>query len=185
MEYVNTKEAMKILGLCKKTLQRYADDGKIDHIRSAGNQRRYNVKKFLQDHSHATKKKICYCRVSSYDQSDDLKTQVEYLKTKYPNHDIITDIGSGINFHRKGLKQILDLAIKNELAEIVVTYRDRLCRIGYELIEYILNEYSQAKIVIENEREKKIGEEITEDLIEIITVYSSKLYGSRSHKNKK
>ena len=102
--------------------------------------------------------------------------------TKYPDHELIKDIGSGINFKRNGLRKIIDLAVKNELDEVVVTYQDRLCRIGYNLIEFILKQYSGARIIIENSNYRSPQQEITEDLIEIITVYSSRLYGSRSNK---
>ena len=84
------------------------------------------------------KLKICYCRVSSYDQKEDLSRQIKFLKKKYPKHQVITDIGSGINFKRKGLLKLLNLAIENKLDEVVITYKDRLCRIGYDLIEHIL-----------------------------------------------
>jgi predicted site-specific integrase-resolvase len=74
------------------------------------------------------------------------------------------------------------MAIANKLNKVVITYKDRLCRIGYELIEFLLKDYSNAKIIIENTEEKNINEEITQDLIEIITMYSSKLHGRRSNK---
>lgn len=119
----------------------------------------------------------------SSDQKKDLDEQINFLSSKYPEYEIIADIGSGINFKRKGLQKIIELAINNELEEVVVTYKDRLCRIGYDLIEFMLEKYSKTKITIVNDEFKLPQEEITEDLIEIITVYSSKLYGSRSHKN--
>lgn len=121
--------------------------------------------------------------MSTYEQKKDLNTQALYLSKNYPEHEIIKDIGSGINFKRKGLLRIIDLSINNELDELVITYKDRLCRIGYELIEFILKKYSNTNIIVENTTEKTSSQEITDDLIEIITVYSSKLYGSRSHKN--
>ena len=186
--YVSTKEAMEVLGVCKKTLHGYDKKGKIDVLRTDGGWRRYNIKKYLKDNNiihekyNTIKKNIIYCRVSSHDRKDDLERQVNYLLSKYPNYEVIKDIGSGINFKRKGLKKIIDYGIKNELNELVLTYKDRLCRIGYELIEHILKEYSQTNIIFENTDFKTPTEEITEDLIEIITVYSSKLYGKRSNK---
>lgn len=179
--YVSSKEACKALGICRKTLHKYDANNLIDTIRTKGGWRKYNVSKYLKL-NNLQKRKVCYCRVSSNDQRNDLTRQVELLKEKYPSHEIITDIGSGINFKRKGLKKLIDLAIKNELDEVVITFKDRLCRIGFELVEYILTEYSSAKIIIENLEDKPISQEITEDLIEIITVYSSKIYGSRSNK---
>ena len=97
---------------------------------------------------------------------------------------MLYDIGSGINFNRPNLKKIINYGIKNELEELVISYKDRLCRIGFELIENILLEYSNTNIIIENEDDKSPEEELTGDLIEIITVFSSKLYGIRSYKSK-
>jgi predicted site-specific integrase-resolvase len=182
-KYTTSKVARAKLGVCNKTLRSWALNGKVDFILTEGKNRRYNVDKYLKEHNLTTKKKICYARVSSHDQKKDLDEQINFLSSKYPEYEIIADIGSGINFKRKGLQKIIELAINNELEEVVVTYKDRLCRIGYDLIEFMLEKYSKTKITIVNDEFKLPQEEITEDLIEIITVYSSKLYGSRSHKN--
>ena len=182
-EYISSRETCARLGLCRKTLQNYAKAGKIDFITTDGGWRKYNLKKFLKDNGHADKVKVCYCRVSSHDQKEDLNRQIKTLADKYPTHEIIHDIGSGINFKRKGLQKLIDMAINGKLEELVLSYRDRLCRIGYDLLEFIFTHYSNTNIVVENNKEKNFNEEITNDLLEIITVYSSKLYGSRSHKN--
>lgn len=187
-DYVDTKTAKKILGVCTKTLQTYDKEDKIEVLRTEGGRRRYNVKKFLKDNnieiSKKFKKNIIYCRVSSHDRKDDLQRQVDFLKEKYKDNydEIITDIGSGINFKRKGLQKIIDYAIKDELNNVYVTYRDRLCRIGYDMIEYMLEKYSKANIIIYNKENKSANEEITNDLIEIITVYSSKIHGKRNNR---
>lgn len=182
--YYPSKVTAKRIGVCAKTLREWADKGKIKIKRTAGRQRRYDLEGYLQENNLKYRTKVCYCRVSSYDQKEDLQNQIDYLSSKYPQHTIVSDIGSGINFKRKGLKKIIDLAIKNELEELIITYKDRLCRIGYELIEHILTEYSSTKIIVENEEFKAPQQEITEDLIEIITVYSSRLYGSRTLKKR-
>lgn len=186
LEFVNMKDAERMLGLSKSTLRNYEKEGKIETIRTETGWRKFNVKKYLLDNNIEVKKEVkknfIYCRVSSYDRKEDLARQVEFLQSKYPLYEVITDIGSGINFKRKGLKKLIKLAISNELNEVVITFKDRLCRIGYELIEFIFKDYSNAKIIIENTEEKNINEEITQDLIEIITVYSSKLHGRRSNK---
>jgi len=185
-EFLNMKDARKILGLSMSTLRTYEKEGKIETIRTDAGWRKFNVKKYLLDNNieveEKPKKNFIYCRVSSYDRKEDLQRQVKFLQDKYPSYEIITDIGSGINFKRGGLKKLIKYAISNELNNVVVTYKDRLCRIGYDLIEYIFKDYSDAKIIIENKNEKNINEEITQDLIEIITVYSSKLHGRRSNK---
>jgi putative resolvase len=182
-KYTTSKVARAKLGVCNKTLRSWALNGKVDFILTEGNNRRYNVDKYLKEHNLLTKKKICYARVSSHDQKKDLEEQTNFLSSKYPDYEIITDVGSGINFKRKGLQKLIELAINNELEEVVITYKDRLCRIGYDLIEFMFEKYSKTKITIVNDTFKMPEKEITEDLIEIITVYSSKIYGSRSHKN--
>ena len=184
-KYYSSKETCLILGVCRKTLINWANTCKIDFIRTVGGWRKYNIDKFLITNDNLNNKpkiKVCYCRVSTYEQKSDLVRQVDYLKEKYPEHEIITDVGSGINFKRKGFLKLLSYAIENKLNEVVISYKDRLCRIGYDLVEYIIKNYSNAKIIIENNETKLPAQEITEDLIEIITVYSSKLYGTRNYK---
>jgi len=146
----------------------------------------YNLNKFLKNEGvvvQKEKKNICYCRVSSRKQSGDLERQIKYMKEKYPNHEIISDIGSGLNFERKGLQKLMELGIKGEINEIRLTYKDRLARIGYELIEWIIKKYSSGKIIIENkEEEKTVGEEMTKDLLSIMNIYVAKVNGLRSYK---
>ena len=176
-----------------QTLRNWDREGKIKTTRSPGGKRFYDVKSFLEETDKQEKienekdekderKKICYCRVSSYSQKEELTHQADYMKLKYPEHEILTDIGSGINFNRGNLKKIINLGIKNNLEELVIAYKDRLSRIGYDLIEYILKEYSNTKIIIEKDEDKSPEKELTDDLLEIITVFSSRLYGMRSYK---
>jgi excisionase family DNA binding protein len=195
--YYTPKEASEKLGVHWQTLKNWEKQGKIKAIRSPGGKRYYDINNFIKDIEHKDidenikdkveikKKKICYCRVSSYSQKKELENQKKYLKNKYPNHEILYDIGSGINFNRYNLKKIINYGINNQLEELVISYKDRLCRIGYELIENILIEYSNTKIIIEKDDIKSPEKELTDDLIEIITVFSSKLYGMRSYKLKK
>jgi putative resolvase len=180
--YYSTKEAKEKLGVCSKTLRNWANAGKINVTRTEGGWRKYDLDKYFKENDLLEKVKVCYCRVSSHDQKHDLDRQIEYIKNKYPKHIIISDIGSGINFKRKGLLRIIDLAIENKLSELVISYKDRLCRIGFELIEHLLIKYSKTNIIIENTEFKSPEQGITDDLIEIITVYSSKIYGKRSYK---
>jgi hypothetical protein len=104
--------------------------------------------------NHPCPRRVCERRTfEQLCQKDELVHQVDYMKLKYPKHEILTDIGSGINF-RGNLKKIIDYAINNKLEELVIAYKDRLCRIGYDLIEYILKEYSNTKIIIEKDEDK-------------------------------
>ena len=130
------------------------------------------------------KRNICYCRVSSESQKDDLENQIKYMKDKYPTFEILSDIGSGINFKRKNLKVIINLGLSNELGTLAIAYKDRLCRIAYDLIADLLIENSETKIIIENKSNNSFEQELVDDMIQIVTVFSSRLYGMRNYKNR-
>ncbi len=144
----------------------------------------YNLGKYLDDNKLSidnNKRNICYCRVSSQKQSEDLKRQVDVMKEKYPNHEIITDIGSGLNLKREGLKKILELGISGEIQEVVITYKDRLARFGYDLIEMLLEKYSEAKIIVMNKNVNETQEEeLVRDILSIMNVYVAKINGMRN-----
>ena len=103
------------------------------------------------------------------------------MKEKYPDYEIISDVGSGINFKRKGLKKIIDYGIQGKLENLAVAYKDRLCRIGFDLVETILTEYSNTNIIIENDVASSPEEDVVKDLIQIITVFSARIHGLRSY----
>ena len=131
------------------------------------------------------KRNICYCRVSTSSQKEDLERQIEYFRCKYPDYEIIKDIGSGLNFKRKGFNTILDTAFKGDIGEVVVTHKDRLCRFGFELVLRII-ESTNGKILVLDKEETSPEKELVNDILSIITVFSSRLYGFRSNsiKNK-
>ena len=130
---------------------------------------------------------IGYCRVSTRQQKDDLDTQVtnvkSYMLSKGYQFDVITDIGSGINYSKKGLLRLLELINNREIERVVVLYKDRLIRFGFELLEYLCQLNSVELIVIDHS-EKSKEEELTKDLIQVITVFANRLYGSRSKRTK-
>ena len=134
------------------------------------------------------KKTIGYCRVSSHKQKDDLERQIENVKTymyaKGYQFEIITDIGSGINYNKKGLNQLIDMITNSEVDKIVVLYKDILIRFGYELIENLCNKYGTIIEIIDN-TEKSEEQELVEDLIQIVKVFSCRLQGKRANKAKK
>jgi len=198
-EYKSKKEVLKILGISPTTLLTLAEKNKIEFIKTLGGHRKYNIKKYLNDNKIKTdmdvknekeeekilkdKISICYVRVSTAGQKDDLVRQKEYMKEKYPNHLIIEDIGSGINFNRKGFRKIIKLGIEGKIKELVVAYKDRLTRFGYSLIEDLIKEYSNGSIVIETNKEEKDKEnEIVEDVLNILNVYTAKINGMRKYK---
>jgi len=134
------------------------------------------------------RKVIGYCRVSSNKQKDDLERQIENVKTYmiakgYQFH-VITDIGNGINYNKKGLNQLIDMITNCEVEKIVILYKDRLIRFGFEIIENLCNKYGTTIEIIDN-TEKNEEQELVEDLIQIITVFSCRLQGKRANKAKK
>ena len=184
VKYIKPKEASEIIGVNLATLRRMSERNEIKHIRTDTGRYLFDVSSFLKrgNPEVSKRKKVCYARVSSRGQKSDLQDQIEFLKTKYPDTEIIYDYGSGLNFHRKGLEKIMDLAHKGELEEVVITYKDRLCRFGFELIEYVLKTQSNAKIVVLNQNSTSKESEIASDLLSIINVFSVRMHGLRKYK---
>ena len=185
VEYVNTKKACHLYQVSAGTLRRWDKEGRIDTIRTPSNLRLYSTKKFDDAIKRTTgthqKQKICYCRVSSYHQKNGLKRQISFMQSKFPQHTIIQDIGSGINWKRTGLKTILEQAMSNKLQEVVVAHRDRLCRFAFELLHWILEE-NGVKLVVLNEAIQSSEQELAEDLLSIIHVFSCRQMGKRRYK---
>ncbi len=198
--YVSGKKAQEILGVHVQTLYNWERAGKLETIRTASNQRRYNVSKYLAtygkgDYSSDDEKdetedddnklNICYVRVSTLGQKDDLERQKKYMKKKYPKYRLIEDIGSGINFNRRGLRKIIKYAIAGRINKVVVANKDRLTRFGFELIEDLVKEYSNGKIILDDNidsKKKDAKEELVEDVLQILNVYTAKMNGLRKYK---
>lgn len=200
--YVGGKEASKILGVHQRTLYQWEEKGKIDTIRTPGGKRMYNVKKFLKEKECKEEPKclknlkkldemkgklnISYARVSTINQKNDLERQKKMLMKKYPNNILIEDIGSGINFNKRGLKKIIHLAIRGRINKLVIAYKDRLMRIGYELIEELIKVYSKGEIIILNKKDDMEPEDqLAYDVLQIMNVFVAKMNGMRKYKNKK
>ncbi len=186
----------KELDVHSQTLRKLCRSGKITSHKTSGGHRRFDInevkKELLNINSYINKDKnkktILYARVSSNGQKKDLEYQKEklelYAVAKGYTFEVIEDIGSGLNYNKKGLKKLINLIENDKVDKVVVNYKDRLIRFGYELIEMICNNHN-CEIEIINETESKTFEnELVEDLISLVTVFSAKLYGSRSHKNK-
>ncbi|BCS83716.1 putative resolvase [Cotonvirus japonicus] len=189
-KYLGGKQASELLGVHQRTLYQWEEKGWIKTIRTKGGKRLYDVGNYLANKNKESqdnnKISVCYVRVSSLSQKDDLERQIKYMQKKYPSHTIIKDISSGINLNRKGLNKILDLAIEGKLCEVVVAHKDRLARFGYELIERIIEKYSKGKIVIINKKEnKEPQEELIEDVMDVMNVFIARRYGMRKYKLKK
>lgn len=181
----------KILGVTPQTLRNWDRLGKLKPHHTASNGHRYYSQEQLDQITDTQREKritIGYCRVSSYKQKDDLNRQCEnmrtYLLARGKPFKIIQDIGSGINYHNKGLIELIELINNNRVDKVVILYKDRLLRFGAELIEKFASLHN-CEIEIIDHAEKTEQQELVEDLIQIITVFSCKLQGKRAHKAKK
>ena len=181
MELLPSKAAARTLGVHQNTLRRWADQGKIEYIRIPSGHRRYNVASYIGNST--AHRVICYCRVSSYKQKDDLQRQVDFMRARYSGADIVTDIGSGINYKRKGFKAILESAIDGNKLTVVVAHKDRLCRFGFDLIEWIINR-AGGQVVVLQQDDLSPESELTKDLLTILHVFSGRMHGLRSYKDK-
>lgn len=186
------REAAELLGVATSTLRRWETENKIKSIRTKGGHRRYTIEELSKIKEIKPKNKrvtIGYCRVSSSDQKEDLKRQIEnvsqYCVAKGYSFRIIEDLGSGLNYQKKGLKELIQLIQSNQVERIVVNYRDRFIRFGMELLEQICDFHGTEIEVINHTEDKTYEQELVEDMLSIITVFSSRLYGSRSRKQKK
>jgi putative resolvase len=186
-KYVGGKQASEILGVHQRTLYQWETKGWINTMRTNGGKRLYDVGTYLaereEEKEELDKVNICYVRVSSKSQEDDLERQIKYMKERYPENMIIKDIGSGINMRRRGLNKIIDMAIEGKIKELIIAHKDRLARFGYDMIERIIKRYSGGEIIVINEtKEKERKEEIVEDILQIMNVYVAKMNGMRKYK---
>lgn len=192
MKYYSAKTVTQILGVTAQTLRNWDKEGKLKPSYVKSNGYRYYSEDSILSYTQERKTKknlniIGYARVSSKKQSDDLERQVNNLKTyldsKYTDYEIITDIGSGINYTNPGLKKLIEKINKKEVDVIVVLYKDRLLRFGFELVEYFA-ELNNVKIEVLDKIDKNQDQELVEDLVQIVTVLSGKLQGKRKRKAK-
>jgi excisionase family DNA binding protein len=189
---LSIKEASEFLGVSTDTLRRWEKSGKLKSLRTTGGHRRYEQKELIKMKSFdstAKKMTIAYCRVSSFDQKDDLQRQIEnvsnYCIANGYKFKVISDLGSGLNYNKKGLKELIELICSNSIERIVINYKDRLIRFGFEMIEHLCSIYNVEIEIINMTNDKTYEEELVDDVLSVITVFSARLYGSRSHKSKK
>lgn len=187
-------EAAEALGVSAQTLRRWEREGRLlPDERTAGGRRRYDLARLkpekFRSQAEAVRKTIAYARVSSHDQKDDLERQKQVLELYCARQgwtfEVIADLGSGMNYHKKGLKKLLEAIIEGQVGRLVITHKDRLLRFGAELV-FAICEAKNVEVVILNQGEDTTFEEdLAKDVLEIITVFSARLYGSRSRKNQK
>jgi putative resolvase len=177
--YVPPRIAVQRLGVCAKTLERWEKEGKIKAYRTPSGQRRYDCDSVVA--LSPAKPTVLYARVSSRSQKNDLNRQVEFLVTRYPGCEIIQDIGSGLNFKRKGLIALLEQILSGDIGMVVIAEKDRLCRFGFDLVSW-LAQRSGCKILVLNNSILSPEREMVEDILAIIQVFSCRLYGLRKYK---
>ena len=191
-KYLTISQAAKILSVSTSTMRRWEREEKlVPDERTKGNQRRYLLSSIRPEFRKdgGKRKTIAYARVSSHDQKQDLKTQKEMLELFCSSNgwkfELIRDLGSGMNYKKKGLKQLISLILDGDIERLVLSHKDRLLRFGAELV-FSICEMKNVEIVIINQGEvASFEEDLAKDVLEIITVFSARLYGSRSHKNKR
>lgn len=187
---VAISEAAQVLGVSITTLRRWEAEGKLLPEHTAGKHRRYDLTKLKPELYHANERRtIAYARVSSHDQKKDLERQKQVLELYCAQHgwqfEIITDLGSGMNYYKKGLKRLLNDILTDRISRLVITNKDRLLRFGAELVFAICEAKNVEVIIINQGEDTTFEEDLAKDVLEIITVFSARLYGSRSHKNQK
>jgi excisionase family DNA binding protein len=184
------REAGELLGVSNTTLRRWEKTGKLIPERTMGNRRRYRMSQINPSMVRKTeqeRKTVAYARVSSHDQKDDLERQKQalelYCSTQGWTFELISDLGSGMNYHKKGLKHLLDEIMDGRVSRLVVTHKDRLLRFGAELVFAICEARNVEVVILNRGEDTSFEEDLAKDVLEIITVFSARLYGSRSHKN--
>ena len=184
---VGLKMAVELSGLHPNTLRTYADKGFIKATRLSHRGRRlYDSESFnLYKKGEKTdeSKIICYCRVSSSKQKDDLVRQVTYMRQQFPYAEIIQDVGSGLNYKRKGLQDILRRLMQGHKFTLIVAHRDRLCRFGFELFEHLFH-CNGGEIMVLDKTSYSPQQELTEDLLAILQVFSCRMHGLRRYTDK-
>jgi predicted site-specific integrase-resolvase len=199
-EYVSAKRITTKYDISSGTLRRWADESRIKCIRpntingQRGGKRLYyvpDIQKMFNDNKPIQESRvtICYARVSSNHQKGDLERQIKVLAEEYPEAKIIKDIGSGINWKRQGFRALLEQIHSGTVKKVVVTYKDRMCRFGFELLEWIFTKYNVEFVVLNKAYEvQDMARELSDDLLAITTVFVAKHNGLRSanyRKNKK
>jgi len=192
MKTYKPNEFAKMIGVCVKTLHRWDYDDTLTAYRNPKNRRYYTQRQYDEYMGNLIEKKvgkvIVYARVSNAGQKDDLENQIEFLKT-YANakgiivDEVVSDIGSGLNYNRKNWNSLVDACVNGEISTIFIAHKDRFIRFGYDWYEEFLKKYGVGIVVVNNEKLSP-QEELIQDLISIIQVFSCRIYGLRKYKKR-
>ncbi len=189
---VNIGTAAKHFGVSQETLRRWEKSGKILVERTLKGHRRFDLSRSsMTSHKNSDSKKLTlgYARVSSHDQKEDLVRQAQVLEsfcgTNGWVYEIIQDLGSGLNFQKRGLKKLIQNICSGNIDRLVLTHKDRLLRFGSELIFSLCEQFGIEVVIMNKSEETRFEDDLVQDVLEIITVFSARLYGTRSRKNQK
>lgn len=179
---IKPKDLSKLFGVTTQTLTQWEADGKLQAVRTDGGHRRYVYPHTIQQQGPSgEKKKYIYARVSSFKQQQDLQRQVAMLQEAYPSFDVIQDVGSGINFKRRGFLTLLDNVLGGNVSHIVVAHRDRLSRFGFDMLQHIFDRYEVSLTVLSDDDVKEPTTELAKDLLSIVTVFAARYHGARKY----
>jgi len=183
--------AAKQLGVSRDTLRRWERVGKISAERTARGHRRYDLSKLLGITTPQLNPRhtVGYARVSSHDQKNDLDRQAQVLENFCSangwTYEIVQDLGSGLNFQKRGLKKLIQNICSGKIDRLVLTHKDRLLRFGSELVFSLCEQFGIEVVIMNRSEESRFEDDLVQDVLEIITVFSARLYGARSRKNQK
>lgn len=185
-------EFAKLINVTSQTLRNWDMSGKLSPIKLKSGHRRYTEEhlKIINGIKDQTRFNIIYCRESTRQQKNSLLEQENKLKEfcmiKGISIDkVISEYGSALNYNRKGLSELIQLINKNLVETLIIYYKDRLVRFGFEFFEIMSKENNFNIVIVDNSESNKSKDvEFAEDLISIIHYFSMKLYGSRSYKHK-
>jgi putative resolvase len=189
---ISIGQAAKELGVAKETLRRWEKNGVISADRTKKGHRRYDLASLsglISRKKFDKKYTLAYARVSSHDQKEDLKRQVLVLESFCAAHgwsfEVLQDLGSGLNYSKKGLRKLIKEICSGKVERLAITHKDRLLRFGAELIFSLCEQFGTEVVILNSSEEGSFEDDLVQDVLEIITVFSARLYGSRSRKNKK
>lgn len=184
-------EAARLLGVSTSTLRRWDENGTLVPERTAAGHRRYDLAKLrpelYRSSAEAERRTVAYARVGSNDQKKDLERQAQMLESYCAQHgwtfELISDLGSGMNYQKRGLKKLLNAILNGEVGRLVVTNKDRLLRFGAELVFAVCEAKNVEVVILNRGEDAPFEEDLATDVLEIISVFSARLYGRRSRKN--
>ncbi|WP_372366766.1 IS607 family transposase [Candidatus Uabimicrobium sp. HlEnr_7] len=183
MTWISIGKVAEFFGVTTQSIRDWTKQGRLEAIRTLGIEKKLGIE-------NENKKTILYSRVSAHDQKEDLVRQKQELKNYSEKHKTsnvveISEIGSGLNYEKRGLKKLLSLILNDNVKQVVVSYKDRLMRFATQILEQVCTAKNVELVVLNERPEKKFEEVVVEDVLMVLTVYCAKIYGRRSHERRK